>query len=280
MKDRSGIGNRINEHRHPAWMYRYPRSVALLWVWFEVLYQRTWIIRSRLHRLLKTAPESLRVLDAGCGEGLFLLPAARKFPRHRFEGVDLRRANVELCDRYRESVGIRNLWLRQANLTQLKTEPADLLLCVGVLHCIPDDTAALHRLAAALAPGGRLLLYSPLDRRRILPGFEYLFRSTLNYEAHHAQHIYTDQELTLKMNAAGLQVEQRRFTNGTLGIIGYELVTGAFLIANRPNFLLKILGYGLFLALVPVQVTLNLIDLLIPKKNGNGCLYVLRHRER
>ena len=277
MKKPRSIGSRINEHRHPAWMYRYPRTVVLLWVWFIVLYQRTWVIRARLRRYLSGAPTTLRVLDAGCGEGLFLLPAARKHARHRFEGVDLRGANIELCERYREQLGLTNLSLRQADLTQLEARPADLILCVGVLHCIPEDEQALAQLAAVLSPRGRLLLYTPLNRRRVLPGFERLFRSTLNYEAHHAQHIYTDEKLTQKINTAGLWVEDRHFTNGTLGIIGYELVTGAFLIANRPGFLLKIIGYPLFLLLVPVQLLLNLLDLCISKKDGNGCLYEIRH---
>ena len=274
------LTERINEHRHPAWMLRHPRTVRLIWVWFWVLYQRSWVSRRVFWQHLRALPPGSTVTDAGCGEGLFLLPAVRRFPRLQFLGLDVRRSNLELCRRFAASYGRHNLRTHQ---TDLNADPlparTDLILCVGVLHCLEHDAATLQRFARALSPGGRLLLYSPVHRRRVLPGFEYLFQRFSNYEQHFAERIYSTQELHHKLAAAGFLVERQHFTNGTLGILGYELTTGAFLLfSGGKNWAIRTLGVVLFAGCLPVQIVLNVVDYLLPKRSGNGVLLEARRR--
>jgi SAM-dependent methyltransferase len=117
-------------------------------------------------------PDGARLVDLGCGQGVLeaLLAAARAEhelgawpaawpPPPRLEsvlGVDLRRraiaaARVALGERARFEVG---------DVRQAAIPPCDAIAILDVLHYLPpeDQERALARCAAALAPGGVLLL--------------------------------------------------------------------------------------------------------------------------
>src|SRR5262249_49419013 len=97
----------------------------------------------------------LRVLDAGCGEGLFCVLIAARHPGWSVVGVG--RAG-DLLDQARstaEGGGLTNAEFVEGDLTQdLGTAAYDAVVAIECLEEIPDDTAALRRMIAALRPAG------------------------------------------------------------------------------------------------------------------------------
>ncbi len=125
----------------------------------------------------------VEALDIGCGEGKNTAYVARL--GHHVLAVDgslaaLRNAN----ELFGAVAGVR--WVHSEALAFLRSCPRQfqLIICTGVVHCMPDDQSAEHLvalLAERLCGGGHLVLSSFNDRRQDLfghePGFRPLLRS-------------------------------------------------------------------------------------------------------
>jgi SAM-dependent methyltransferase len=114
----------------------------------------------------------VRVLDAGCGDGLLSLAMAKRNPAWDILGVD---RNERALAGARERAGARrlaNVHFAPADLEEsLPGGGFDAVLAIECLSEIPGDRRALEVLAAGLAPGGLLVVQVP-DRgwRPVLPG--------------------------------------------------------------------------------------------------------------
>lgn len=111
-------------------------------------------------RRLGIAPESI-VIDMGSGTGAFALHASKKC--RIVYAVDISDAMLEYCRQQAERQGLSNIIFCQGGLLTYEHvgEPADAIVCVAVLHHLPDfwKMAALKRCYKMLKPGGRLALF-------------------------------------------------------------------------------------------------------------------------
>ncbi len=223
------LAEKINRHEHPAWLRRFPRLMEGAFWWFRFVYQRVRVVRRELRRHLPKG-EPFHLLDAGCGEGLFLFELARRYPSARFTGLDINPHNVDFCRRYARACGLSNVALACADLSAVSwPDRAEHVLCVGVLHCVADDLAFLKNLHASTHPAARLYLYAPLQPRRFWPFFERWYRQWRHYEAIHGRHIYTAETLKRRLARAGWQVTHWQGTMHRLATAGFELYTLCFL---------------------------------------------------
>jgi ubiquinone/menaquinone biosynthesis C-methylase UbiE/DNA-binding transcriptional ArsR family regulator len=111
-------------------------------------------------------PGRLRaVLDLGTGTGRMLsllAPVAT-----RLVGVDANHAMLAVARANLEKAGLRRAELRQGDMYALPVErnAFDLVVVHQVLHFLDDPARAIREAAAALAPGGRLLVvdFAPHD---------------------------------------------------------------------------------------------------------------------
>ena len=126
-------------------------------------------------------PNGSRVLEIGCGTGRNLIHAARRWPKVNFCGFDV---SPVMLAKAREAIGKADLEnsirVTQADAVNFPTmlfgeEPFQRIYFSYTLSMIPDWTAALERAAAAIPPGGSLLIADFGDQRD-LPGW---FRSIL-----------------------------------------------------------------------------------------------------
>lgn len=80
-----------------------------------------------------------RVLDLGCGIGLWKEPLARHYPRARYQGVEY---STYLCEQYG--------WTQGSAVDFQAKQPFDLVVCQGVLPYLstPDARKALANLAS------------------------------------------------------------------------------------------------------------------------------------
>ncbi len=112
----------------------------------------------------------LRVLDAGCGFGVFTFAFLDVLREKNFDyrSIDAFDLTPAMLKRFRESLearGITRVQLRQADVLALETLPPawtnyDLILSASMLEYLPkpDLPRALHGLRARMVPGGRILV--------------------------------------------------------------------------------------------------------------------------
>jgi 2-polyprenyl-3-methyl-5-hydroxy-6-metoxy-1,4-benzoquinol methylase len=125
---------------------------ALEWRWF---YRRGYVERLALIRRL-TGLTSGRVLEVGCGSGLFL--AFLRQAGYEVAGLDPSKADVEYA---RERLGVEAIH-GDLETPGLATGRYDAVLMIYVLEHIADPHAALARVAALLRPGGWVVLGLPV----------------------------------------------------------------------------------------------------------------------
>ena len=141
---------------------------------------------------------ALRVLDAGCGDGTFAEMIARRHPGWSVVGADV---SDSMLDRGRVALsGLPNVELVHADVTEdLGTDVYDVVASIEALEEIPDDTAALRRMVAALRPGGLFVAHVPeRDWRPVLPGSEAIWRNEV-------RHGYAADELASRLRELGLE---------------------------------------------------------------------------
>jgi SAM-dependent methyltransferase len=98
-----------------------------------------------------------RLLDLGCGAGLFLawLERRRKLQLH---GLDLSIASVRVA---RDRTSGVALVVGDAQELPYADGSFDRVVCNGAIHHLPDVHAALRELHRVVVPGGRIVLYEP-----------------------------------------------------------------------------------------------------------------------
>jgi SAM-dependent methyltransferase len=140
-----------------------------------------------------------RVLDAGCGEGLFACRIARRHPRWTIDGVDVGDEQLGQARAAARREGLLNVTFRSADVTaDIGAGGYDAVAAIECLEEIPDDAAALTTMAAALRPGGLLVVHVPeRDWRPVLRGSEATWR-------HEVRHGYSADELAGRLTGLGL----------------------------------------------------------------------------
>ena len=109
---------------------------------------------------LELGPEHT-VIDMGAGTGAFALHAARYCKI--IYAVDVSKAMLDYARQKAEKAGIKNIvFCHGGFLTyEHRAEPVDAMVCVGVLHHLPDfwKSIGLRRTFEMLKPGGKLYLF-------------------------------------------------------------------------------------------------------------------------
>lgn len=160
----------------------------------------------------------LRVLDAGCGDGLLTLTLAKRHRDWALLGVDRR---ADLLDGARARAagrGLGNVRFQPADLTQPLPEGGfGAVFALECLHEIPDDAGALQSMAGALAPGGLLALQVPRrDWTPVLPGSTGIWREEV-------RHGYGIDEIEADVRAVGLEPFELRPTYRSLAAAAQEI---------------------------------------------------------
>src|SRR5262245_27243676 len=139
------------------------------WVVRGYCWGRFWILRQRfLDEIGQYLPERGRVLDVGCGFGLFSLYYASVRPGLRLEGLDRNVRRIELARRAAQRLGLTNVAYRVGDATEFRggVAPYDAAYMLDIVHHIPPETVAplVEQLAKVLPVGGRLII-KDVERR-------------------------------------------------------------------------------------------------------------------
>src|SRR6202158_4213990 len=129
---------------------------------------RFWILRQRfLDEIGQYLPERGRVLDLGCGFGLFSLYFASVYPGLRVEGLDRNPRRIAMAQAAARRLGLGNVRYEVGDVMDFRGGAAfDAAYMLDIVHHIPEEAVRplLEQMAKILPPGGRLLI-KDVDRR-------------------------------------------------------------------------------------------------------------------
>jgi 2-polyprenyl-3-methyl-5-hydroxy-6-metoxy-1,4-benzoquinol methylase len=145
---------------------------------FDAQYRTSRDFRQR-HRvwtalIRKHASPNGRVIDVGCGSGVFSLIAAEQ--SESVLGIDGSAEMVALCNRKLSKSKLCNVAFIQAkieDLLHLGLGKADLVLCSSVLEYVDDLRGCLEILVGLLGFGGKLIVSMP-NRRSLYRRLEHV----------------------------------------------------------------------------------------------------------
>jgi len=127
-----------------------------------MLYNKQFIVPVYEKIFSKFFPETAGdLLDVGCGTGLYW-PVLSKYCKH-VTGIDFSEAMISEAERLIKAKGLRNIEAKVQNGEDLDfpSETFNSILCMDVLHHIPDINRAVSNFHRILKPGGRLFAVEP-----------------------------------------------------------------------------------------------------------------------
>ena len=90
----------IFSHKTPNILLHFPSFITILHFANHIIQQRSWRIRRVLNNVLSELSNGSHVLDAGCGDGQFLLWVGKKFPNITINGIDINKGNLDIINSY------------------------------------------------------------------------------------------------------------------------------------------------------------------------------------
>lgn len=125
---------------------------------YSKLYREHWWFRCREQILLSTIdalplPSQPRIMDVGCGDGLFL---PRLAERGEVMGIEIDPRLISAQNPFRDRIHTEPLGHPSYSHTQL-----DLVTALDVIEHIEDDAAAVSHMASMLNPGGFMVVTVP-----------------------------------------------------------------------------------------------------------------------
>jgi 2-polyprenyl-6-hydroxyphenyl methylase/3-demethylubiquinone-9 3-methyltransferase len=146
-----------------------------------------------------------RAADVGCGAGLLCEPLARLGAA--VVGIDAAPENIAAARLHAEGQGLA-IDYRTGSIDVLGAEPFDLITSLEVIEHVEDPAAFVRGLAAALKPGGLLILSTPnrtpVSRLAMITLGEGL--GAIPRGTHDWDRFLTPDELRGHLEAAGLEV--------------------------------------------------------------------------
>lgn len=211
------------------------------------------------------AGRPIRVLDAGCGDGLLSLALAKRHPLWEVVGIDRREDLLAGARARAAGRGLDNVSFETADL--LAPLPVSGFDAVAALEClseIPDDEKALRMMSGALRAEGILVAQVP-DRewKPVLAGSATTWREQVRQG-------YSFEGIAETMRRAGLEPSEVRGTYRTLVAAAQEV---------RDRIKGSPLGVRL-LAFPALAAAVRLEQRGITWGRPNAILAVARHAER
>lgn len=159
----------------------------------------------------------LRTFDAGSGNGVFSIYAARlgnEVLAASFSAQEQQSARTRA-----EKLGVAGIDFRIVDLRELSDRGEELgtfdqIVCLETIEHVLDDEGLVKRLAVMLRPGGRLLLSTPFDGHRPLHTEE--LEPSQVEDGSHVRYGYSPERLREIATTAGITVEDQGFVSGLI----------------------------------------------------------------
>jgi len=154
-------------------------------------------------------PRDGRILDLGCGFGLFSLYFAIDGPERRITGVDLDEDRIAAAQQCAKQIGVDNVDYTTKNVLAWKgSGQFDAIFMLDLIHHLPKEQVGgfLERVGKLVAPGGVLLLKDVSNR----PAHKRLFTLALDrlMVGNEPIHYWDPNELSALVEGLGFSVKR------------------------------------------------------------------------
>jgi trans-aconitate methyltransferase len=259
-------------HHYPAFVFRFPAMIWLLYLWNDLMFHRNAVVRRHLVQLSKQlSPQSLG--DIGFGEGQHLFRWAAQHSSLQVMGIEVDPDHLAFAARYKAKFGLNNLKPLHHDLSANRlSEPVDLLYSVGVLQYIEAHEAFVQNAFASVKAGGHFLLYQPVNGYSYLPGATFLQKHLQGYNDRQGfSRVYQRAELITLFEEAGFRVVWEEQHMGPWQVLAHEMVAVplAFVLYSR-FFVSKVLAALVLLAFMPFSILLRILAQRQPKGKANA----------
>lgn len=209
------------------------------------------IIKSRIS-------ESKRIIDAGCGNGLYSIYCGRKNRNAKVFSYDLIE-NKMLINRLKH-FRLINVGFYKHNLcNDFPDKNIDFIISIDVLEHIYDYKKVIHNIYSSLKNGGVFYLHVPKQEQARI------FRRFKDWNIlDHVRNGFGFEELSKVLRQSGFHILRYGYSFGLLGRLSWELDR-----LTDFNIYLKYL-------ILPLLKFLVLTDVIIPKENGNGIWFLAK----
>ena len=275
----SSLSKLLIDYRSPDILHKYPGLIKVQHILAWLMTLRFWHMRKVLSPILRGKRSDFVFIDAGCGSGEILFPLIRRFPEAHYYGVDLNDNALTTCERYKQYKGIDNLSLLHTGVERLEPDqPADVIACLSFLQYLDDPDKGLQNLVRSLKPNGQVIVYLPVNNKRILPGYEYLRANWLKdvlYDSYRKTNNINENQLKASVEKMGLNIDEIKYAYGFPGKAAYELISfGQLALLKLPWILAIFFAIIYFPIIIIPAFGLMLFDLLIKHKTGNGMILI------
>ena len=180
------------------------------------------IVEDMLSRFGSKKPAQTKVLDFGCGSGLFVGELAEK--GYQSYGLDISHEAIKFGERQ----GIKNLGVIDSHKIHHPDNFFDVILVLDVLEHLEDESWALKEMHRALKPGGIVI--------SMVPAYEWMW-GVQDEVAHHYRR-YTKTRLLKAVNDSGSwKILHSSYFNTFLflPIAGVRLISKVFKLKKRQS---------------------------------------------
>lgn len=127
---------------------------------YKAFLTTSWI--TAMEGMDETLQRGGKVADVGCGHGASTIVLAQHYPNSRFVGFDNHPQSIEAANQRAAEAGVSgNLDFQTFDAKSYPDGEFDLICFMDCLHDMGDPVGAARHAAAAMKPGGRLLLVEP-----------------------------------------------------------------------------------------------------------------------
>jgi len=113
---------------------------------------------TRMHRVIGETGRQKRILNAGCGDGVYDLYLKNK--TSEIVSIDINRSDIQIA---RNLNFEKNLLYCVADIGTMPFAKGvfDCVICTDVIEHLPDDMGAIHEICRCLKKGGKLIVTVP-----------------------------------------------------------------------------------------------------------------------
>ncbi|MBU1124857.1 MAG: class I SAM-dependent methyltransferase [Candidatus Omnitrophica bacterium] len=173
------------------------------------------LIRRHALSLCQGIPDAKRILEVGCGEGLFLRALAKMLPQVQLWGIDQDCVRLNELQKEIESTGSRTITIASCDAKKIEYPDAyfDAVVCINVffnMATVGEVLATLSEMKRVCKPGGVLIFDF---RNAANPLLAIKYRLAPYYDAtvkNLPLKIYTLKEITEALQGLGLHIVKKQ----------------------------------------------------------------------
>lgn len=278
-EDRPTLEKIVEHHFYPDWLTNHPHRIRFHYQLLRLIYLRSRICRRHLMETLSSLDPGSVILDAGCGEGQFLIPAARRFPGLSFVGMDQRPAHISFLQKLADEENIFNIGLILGDIetSVITPVPVDFIFIVSVLQYTQYPDRLIQRFSDIQPLGGKLMIYTPVGPHYTFSFSRWAKRRYSHYDAAQPFHqSLNEEELLSWIGTTGYVIREKKYYYSKTAAFGHELFQTLIILLTHWPPVFKIIPLIIMLLFSPIFVSLQVVDEFFSPKRGNGLLLILQ----